>query len=61
MKLEAVTVCVNYTDFLAHTLPRNRALFDRLISKLDRVHHIFRFSSLCLPYARCPILNGTGC
>lgn len=31
MKLEAVITCVDYADFLAHTLPTNRALFDRLI------------------------------
>ncbi len=31
MKLEAVIVCDQYSDFLAHTLPENRILFDRLV------------------------------
>ncbi len=31
MKIEAVITCVNYSDFLAETLPHNRNLFDRTI------------------------------
>lgn len=31
MKLEGVTVCVNYADFLAHTLPDNLQHFDRFV------------------------------
>ena len=31
MKLSCVIVCVNYSDFLAHTLPTNKAMFDELI------------------------------
>lgn len=31
MKLEAVIVCDNYSDFLAHTLPDNRILFDKIV------------------------------
>lgn len=28
MRLEAITVCVGYSDLLAYTLPRNKSLFD---------------------------------
>jgi hypothetical protein len=31
VKIEAVTVCLNYSDYLAHTLPFNRNIFDRLV------------------------------
>ncbi len=31
LKLEAVTVCVNYSDFLAETLPANMLYFDRIV------------------------------
>jgi glycosyltransferase involved in cell wall biosynthesis len=31
IKIEAVTTCVDYSDFLAHTLPLNLIHFDRLI------------------------------
>lgn len=50
MRINAVTVCVDYSDFLAHSLPYNKSLFDRLIvvtSKTDRAtadlcehHHV---------------------
>lgn len=31
MKIEAIVTCVQYSDFLAETLPHNRTLFDRMI------------------------------
>lgn len=35
MKLEAIIVCVNYSDFLVHTLPQNKQHFDNLIVVTD--------------------------
>jgi len=35
MYLEAITICVNYSDFLSHTLPYNKDHFDNLIVITD--------------------------
>ena len=35
MYLEGIIICVNYSDFLAHTLPHNRNHFDNLIVVTD--------------------------
>jgi hypothetical protein len=50
MKLEGVIVCVNYSDFLAYTLPLNKLAFDKLVvvtstkdratQRLCEYHHV---------------------
>jgi hypothetical protein len=46
-KLEAVTVCVNYSDFLAVTLPHNKQFFDRYVvvtdTKDEKTHSLCEF------------------
>lgn len=36
MRLEAVIVCVNYSDFLSHTLSQNKQHFDRIVVVTDK-------------------------
>jgi hypothetical protein len=35
MYLEGIIICVNYSDFLSHTLPHNKSQFDNLIVVTD--------------------------
>lgn len=34
-KIQAVTVCVNYSDFLSHTIANTKTIFDRLVVVTD--------------------------
>ncbi len=47
MVLEGVIVCVNYSDFLSHTLPLNKGHFDKLVVVTDtkdiKTHNICEF------------------
>jgi glycosyltransferase involved in cell wall biosynthesis len=36
MFLEGIIICVNYSDFLSHTLPHNKSQFDNLIVVTDK-------------------------
>lgn len=35
MKIECVIVCINYSDFLSHTIPYNKSLFDKIVVVTD--------------------------
>jgi len=52
MYLEAVTICVNYGDFLAQTLPRNKYLFNNYVIVTDTKDHFTK--KICDTYnVRC--------
>lgn len=48
MKLQAVTVSVNYSDFLVHTLEENKNIFDKWIIITDTTDH--KTVTLCKEY-----------
>ena len=53
MYLEAVVVCVNYSDFLAQTLPENRTMFDNMVvvtslTDLDTVRICNKYNVRCI-------------
>ena len=66
MILEAVIVCVNYSDFLAHTLPLNKGHFDKLVvvtstadkdtQRLCEYHHVQCIQTDCF-YENGDIFN----
>ena len=48
MKIEAVIICVNYSDFLAHTLPSTCSKFNKLVVVTDTKDH--KTKNLCEYY-----------
>lgn len=55
MTIEAVTVCVGYSDFLSVSLPRNLPLFDRLVIVTTPEDQATR--EVCRRYGVVPILT----
>lgn len=55
MKVEAVTVCVNYADLLLVTLPRNLPLFDRLV--VVTTPDDFATREVCRRYGIVPVVT----
>ena len=63
MKIEAITVCVNYSDFLAASLPVNRRQFDYMCVATDSkdgptVQTCYREKVSCLPMRLCEVAGG---
>jgi glycosyltransferase involved in cell wall biosynthesis len=54
-RIEAVTVCVGYGDFLAVTLPRNLHLFDRFVVVTSPQDH--ETQEICRRYGVTPIVT----
>ena len=65
-KIEAVVICSDYSDFLRHTLPQNKFLFDRIVvvtsyedkatRRMCEFHHVE-----CLPTDRLNVRKGEFC
>lgn len=62
LKLDAVTVCVGYGDFLAHTLPINKGLFNRQVivtsSKDEETQRICKVYNVQCVITDCMYKNG---
>jgi hypothetical protein len=64
VNLEAITVCVNYSDFLAETARHNRHLFDRWVivtspADKDTIEVCRKYSLQCFPFDELKPEGGT--
>lgn len=55
MVLEAVTICVNYSDYLSIVLPRNKPLFDKWI--IVTSPQDVKTRDLCLSHGLTPVIT----